>query len=82
MVSNENVNLLVSNLRYYFSLVNVQDVCNHVWGILLIPGRRNKNVRTKTAALSAFETQKAIEKAGGPSLNIQDDVNLMSRMIH
>ena len=80
MVSNENVNELVSNLRY--TIVNVQAVSYHIWGILFLPGRRNKNVRTKTSALSAFETQKAIEKAGGPSLNIQDDVNLMSRMIH
>ena len=42
---------------------------------------RKKVVKSKTSAVTAFEAKKAIEKAGGPTLDMKDDLNLMSMII-
>lgn len=42
---------------------------------------RKKIVKSKTSAVTAFEAKKAIEKAGGPTLDMKDDLNLMSMII-
>ena len=44
-------------------------------------GRRKKNVKNKTAAVSAFDAKKALEKESGLNLYRNEDLNLMSMII-